>query len=89
MHLTLISAGSLEAWLLELLPRALDWAAARPRPVEPTAAGLVASALSHMLAPTGGGRPRSKAEAAAALARGVGAHLEPGTRAELAAELAR
>lgn len=79
-------AGQLEAWLAELLPRALDWAAARPAPVQPTRAGLLAAVLSQLGGPA---VSHSRAEVAAALARGLGAHLEPSVRAELAGEVAK
>jgi dynein heavy chain 2 len=88
----LLRTGQLKAWMADLLPRSIDWALARPRPAEPTRAGLLASAFSH-LAPGGGGSGdggvRSKGEAAAALARGLGAHMAPATRREFATELAR
>jgi hypothetical protein len=72
-----------------MLPRALDWAAARPRPLEPPTSGLLASVFSHLLGADGTGGLTSAREAVGALARGLGAHMAPGARAEFALELAR
>jgi hypothetical protein len=86
--------------MADLLPRALEFARARPADADPTPGGLLASALSHL--PHGGhadgddvggageaGGVCSREEASAALARGLGAHLAPPDRLELASQLAR
>lgn len=80
-------SGQLESWMADLLPHALNWATEHPRAVDLTRAGMLAGAFSHVVGPQGGG-PRSKGEAAAALARGLGAHMMPSVRLEFAQELA-
>ncbi len=77
-----------------MLPLALDWVAAHPTPVDPPRVGLLAAAFSHLDATatgssggSSGGGVTSKDQVAAALARGLGAHLAPRARRELAAEL--
>lgn len=87
--------GVLERWLTELLPRALDWSARRAAaslaPVP--SASLVAATLTHLVRHKSGagsdGGGWTKGEVAAAVARGVGAHMPPTTRRELASEIAK